>query len=98
MFKDVQKKLAIHYTVLTGLILIILLTCIFMWNITSREHGETAAFQNLWLSVSSHLQTDPIISDAFLAQTEAANRAVIHVEENGSPLMYSGSWLSLIHI
>ena len=92
MFKDVQKKLAIHYTALTGLILIILLTCIFMWNITSREHGETAAFQNLWLSVSSHLQMDPIISDAFLAQTEAANRAVIHVEENGSPLMYSGSW------
>lgn len=92
MFKDVQKKLTIRYTILTGLILMVLLACIFMWNITSREHAEAAAFQNLWLSVSSHLQMDSILSDSFLAQTEAANRTVIHVEENGSPLMYPGSW------
>ncbi len=92
MFKDVQKKLTILYTALTGLILMILLACIFMWNITSREHGQEAAFQNLWLSVGSHLQMDSILSDSFLAQTEAASRAVIHVEENGTPLMFPGSW------
>lgn len=92
MFKDVQKKLTVLYTTLTGLILMVLLACIFMWNITAREHGESAAFQNLWLSVSSHLQMDSALSHSYLAQTEAANRAVIHVEENGSPLLYSGSW------
>lgn len=92
MFRDVQKRLSILYTALTGLILMVLLTCIFLWNILSREQGETAAFQNLWLSVSSHLQMDSVLSDSFLAQTEVANRAVIHIEENGSPLLYPGAW------
>lgn len=92
MFRDVQKQLTILYTALTGLILMVLLTCLFLWNVLSREQGETAAFQNLWLSVSSHLQMDSVLSDSFLAQTEVASRAVIHIEENGSPLLYSGSW------
>lgn len=70
----------------------VLLTCLFLWNVLSREQGEAAAFQNLWLSVSSHLQMDSVLSDSFLAQTEVASQAVIHIEENSSPLLYPGSW------
>lgn len=91
MFNNVQKRLTILYTAMTGLILMVLLACIFLWNISSREHDSTALFQNLWLSVNSHLQMDSVLSDSYLAQTEAANLAVIHVEENGSPLLFTGS-------
>lgn len=92
MFNDVQKKLTILYSTMTGLILMILLACIFLWNITSREQGESVAFQNLWLAVHSRIQTDSILPNSYLAQTEADNRAIIYLEENGFPFLYSGSW------
>lgn len=92
MFNDVQKKLTILYSTMTGLILMILLACIFLWNITSREQGESVAFQNLWLAVQSRIQTDSILPNSYLAQTEADNRAIIYLEENGFPFLYSGSW------
>ena len=32
------------------------------------------------------------ISDAYLAQMEVTNQAVIYIEENSSPLFFSGAW------
>lgn len=92
MFHDVQRRLTILYTTMTGLILTVLLACLFMWNINSKEQGETFAFQNLWLSVNTHVQMDTILSHSFLAQTEAAGRSIIYIEENGTPLLFPGAW------
>lgn len=92
MFSHVQKKLTIIYTVMTGAILVSLLACLFFWSIRLKEQEEYASFHNIWLSVSSLLQTDAAVSHTYLSQTEAVNRAIIHIEENGIPLLYGGSW------
>lgn len=94
MFNGVQKKLTILYTLTTGAILIVLLGCIFLWNITRKEQEEEKAFQTLWISVSAHLQMDPVFSDAYLASTEISSRSVIHIEENGVPLLFVGRYPS----
>ena len=92
MFKKVQKQLTILYTVLTGSILIILLAFISYRNISIREQQQETDFHNLWFSVSSRLQSYSFISDAYLAQMEVTNQAVIYIEENSSPLFFSGAW------
>lgn len=92
MFHDVQRRLTILYTTMTGLILAVLLACLFMWNINSKEQGETFAFHNLWLSMNTHVQMDTILGHSFLAQTEAAGRSIIYIEENGTPLLFPGAW------
>lgn len=92
MFKDVQKRLTVLYTLTTGAILVVLLGCIFLWNINNREQAEKVAFQNLWISTSSRLHLDSVISDSYLAQTEASSRAVVHIEENGTPLLFQGAY------
>lgn len=92
MFKGVQKRLTVLYTLTTGAILVILLGCIFLWNINNREQAEAEAFQNLWVSASSRLHLDSVISDTYLAQTEVSSRAIIHIEENGAPLLFSGAY------
>lgn len=92
MFKKVQKQLTILYTVLTGSILIILLAFISYRSISIREQQQETDFHNLWFSVSSRLQSYSFISDAYLAQMEVTNQAVIYIEENSSPLFFSGAW------
>lgn len=93
MFRAAQKQLTILYTVFTGIILLLLLALIFYRNITVREQQEITDFNNLWLSVSSRLQSDAYISDSYLAQTEVMNRSIIYIEENGLPLFFSGAWM-----
>lgn len=92
MFRAAQKQLTILYTAFTGVILLILLALIFYRNITVREQQEITDFNNLWLSISSRLQSDSYISDSYLAQTEVMNHSVIYIEENGLPLFFSGAW------
>ncbi len=84
--------MTILYTVLTGSILIILLAFISYRNISLREQQQETDFHNLWFSVSSRLQSYSFISDAYLAQMEVTNQAVIYIEENSSPLFFSGAW------
>lgn len=94
MFRHVQKRLVFLYTFLTGGILSLLLSCVFLWNISTKEQEAYEAFQALWLTSSSHFQTDLSLSHTYLAQTEAASLSIIHIEENGTPFLYSGSWIS----
>lgn len=92
MFIKIQKQLTFLYTVLTGSILVVLLALIFYRNLVAREQQEANEFQNLWLSLSSRLQSDSYISDSFLAETEVASQSVIYIEENGADLFFSGAW------
>ena len=90
MFKKVQKQLTILYTVLTGSILIILLAFISYRNISIRGSSRRLTSSNPGSRSAPRLQSYSFISDAYLAQMEVTNQAVIYIEENSSPLSSSG--------
>lgn len=94
MFDHVQKKLTMIYTAMTGGILLLLLALLFSWNLKTKENEGKSAFENLWVSVSAQLQMNSVLSDSFLAQAEAGNRAIIHILENNQPLFFPGAWKS----
>lgn len=92
MFEQVQKKLSLLCTAMAGAVLLLLLSVLFTRNIAMQRRGEEAAFQSLWMSVSSQFRITSAINDSYLAQTEAAHHAVVHIEENGVPFFFPGAW------
>ncbi len=92
MFDQVQKKLTLLCTSMAGAVLFLLLSILFTRNIVIQRRGEEAAFQSLWMSVSSQFRITPSVNDSYLAQTEAAHQAILHIEENGIPFFFHGAW------
>lgn len=80
------------YTITTSLILTLALASLFLLRIKETRQAQLDDFYTAWNSLSFRLTSDTIISQSFLAQAEAADRSIIHIEENGIPLLYHGSW------
>ncbi len=85
-------RLTCLYAVTTSLILTLVLAASLLTRVRDVRQSQLDDFYRLWESLRFRLQSDLSISQSYLAQTEAANSAVIHIEENGSPLLYAGSW------
>ena len=81
------------YTATTSLILALALTSLFLLRSKETRQAQLEQFYATWNSLSFRLTSDTIISQSFLAQAEAASQSVIHIEENGIPLLYHGSWV-----
>ena len=47
---------------------------------------------NLQDVIEYRLQTERIIEDTWVAELEASNKLIIHIEDNGAPFLYKGSW------
>lgn len=92
MFDQVQRKLALLCTAMAGAVLFLLLSVLFTRNIAIQRRGGEAAFQSLWMSISSQFRITPSINDSYLAQTEAAHHAIVYIEENGVPFFFPGAW------
>lgn len=92
MLKQLQRRLTIFYTLTTGIILsvvVIAISVISQINLMNKTEEE---FQNLIMNISTKLQTDMFFNISWLASMEAENGLIVHIEENGKPLMYQGSW------
>lgn len=93
MFPELRKKLTVVYTVSTGIILSLVLAAAFWFYLSAAERQQESAFQNHLLSLSIRLQSDSHFSDQDLARLEMQNRLIIFIEENGSPLFFSGAYM-----
>lgn len=92
MFHQFHKKMTFLYTLTTGIILTLVLLIILLYNEKIMMVRSEESFRNnIWTMVSK-LQTDRSISHSWLAQMESENNLIIHIEENGIPLLYQGSW------
>lgn len=92
MLHQFHKKMTLLYTLTTGIILssVLLIILTYSEKLIKLRYEET--FQTgLWTIVST-LQSDHILSHSWLAQMETENHFLIHIEENGTPLLYKGSW------
>ena len=92
MIKRLRRQLTALFTMTTGLILTLVVIGILV--ISAREFSKKAmdAFQNQMLNITSRLQSGSTISCTWLSRLESDNRLIIHIEDNGKPLLYRGSW------
>ena len=92
MIKELRKKLTLLYTVTTGTILTLVVAGLLFYNLRVSEKDALQTFQNQIVAVASRMQYGSTISGSWLAQTEASEKLIIHIEENREPFLYSGSW------
>lgn len=92
MISRLRRQLTALFTVTTGLILTLVVIGILVINARDMRKKNQEAFQNHMLNISSRLQSGATISCTWLAKMESDNNLIIHIEDNGRPLLYSGSW------
>lgn len=90
--KILQKRLTFLYTVTTGSILLLVIGAFLLSSIRESRRNELEQFQVIWNSLSSRFLSSNALSHSFLSQAEADYQMVIHISENGTPLLYQGSW------
>ena len=87
-----RRRLTVLYTVTTSLILTLVMAVFLLMRIRETRQEQMEDFYDLWNSLQFRLQSDTTIAQGFLAQTESDHKVVIHIEENGTALLFNGSW------
>lgn len=95
MIKKLHRQLTALFTMVTGLILTLVVIGSLVVSSRELEKKTLEAFQNDVLNITSRLQSGATISCTWLSQLESSGRLIIHIEDNGIPLLYSGSWSPL---
>ena len=92
MIKRLRRQLTALFTITTGLILTLVVIGILV--ISAREFNKKNldSFQNQILNITSRLQSGSTVSCTWPSRLESDNRLIIHIEDNGRPLLYHGSW------
>lgn len=91
MLLQLRKKLALLYTLITGLILTAVVITLAIITIQSDNRQQESLFTNQLMTIVNKLQYDSRISQSWLASMEQDNGLIIHIEENNQTLMYPGS-------
>lgn len=89
--KLLRKKLTFLYTFTTGAILAAVLMGILAFNISQVQKNTLQEYQDALFTITSKLQFGSTVTNSFLAQMEAKDQLIIHIEENQTPLLYQGS-------
>lgn len=92
MIKELQNRLTMIYTFTTGIILILVVIAISVISQLDTLKKLDETFQNHILNISTKLQTDTFFNISWIASMEADNGLILHIEENGEPLLYQSSW------
>lgn len=90
--RALRLRLTLLAAALTGAVLVVMaLTALTLSEGQLRRAGETAVQSNI-NAIVAKIQTDRTLSFTWLAQTEAADRLILAVSDNGKPLRFSGAW------
>jgi Osmosensitive K+ channel histidine kinase len=92
MLHKLKKRLIILYTVMTSIILSIVVMGACYINIMQSEKHRTENFSDLQDTILNKLQSEHVIGNTWLSTLEFKNKAIIHIEDNGSPYFFKGSW------
>lgn len=92
MIKKLHKKLVALYTVTTGLILTIVVAGVLVVSAQEFHKKNLDSFQNDLFNLISRLQFGSTVSGTWLSQLEYEEKLIIHIEDNGIPLIFGGSW------
>lgn len=92
MIRKLQRQLTLLYTLTTGIILTLVVIAISVISQLNLMGKIDENFQNYIMSISTKLQTDVYFNISWIATMEADNGLLMHIEENGKPLLYRGAW------
>lgn len=87
-----RLRLTWLYTITSGIILTLAMAGFLTLRIHETRQAQLEQFYTTWNLITLRLQSDVLIPQSFLAQTETVSQSVIHIEENGKSLLYRGSW------
>ena len=90
--RTLRKRLTCLYTCTTGLILLLVMAAFLVSLVREARHTHQEQFLRVWNSLVVRLQSSNAFSHSFLAQTETDYQMLIHIRENGTPLLYPGAW------
>jgi signal transduction histidine kinase len=94
MLLKLKRQLILQYTILTTLILNIVIISAFYVNINQLKSYNMEMFENIRDTIVYKLQTENIINNTWMSEQEVGNKLIIHIEENGAPFLFKGSWLT----
>lgn len=92
MIKRLHRHLTLLFTIATGLILSLVLGTTYFYQFTQNQSHTNSSFRNQFLDLTNKLEQDSSFSDTWLARLESDGQLIIHIEENGDPLFFPGSW------
>lgn len=92
MLKKLRLKLTVLSSIITGAVLILMAFLALSISERQLSKANETAFKSNINTVVSKLKLDRSLSTAWLAQTEALEGLVIHIEDNNSPLLFDGAW------
>lgn len=90
MFNALKRKFILLYTVSTGFILTAVLVILTLNTNRQLLQEKENSFLNSFSTISKTVQMDKEISHLWLSQMEKENQLLIHIEDNGTPLLYQG--------
>lgn len=93
MIKKLYRRLTLLFTVTTSLILTLVLGITWFYQFTHTNSQREASFQTYLTDLAGKLKMESTFSDHWLAKLESDNHLIVHIEENGRPLFFSGSWI-----
>ncbi len=94
MLSKLKKHLVIIYTVSTGVILIAAMVVTYLLNVSEVQKHTMESFLLNADSLMNQLQSNNMLNLSDLAVIEASNHMIIHIEDNGLPISFSGSYVS----
>ncbi|WOO35321.1 HAMP domain-containing sensor histidine kinase [Anaerocolumna sp. AGMB13020] len=95
MLNSLKKKLILLYTTSTGFILTATLLFVMLNNNQQLIKDKYFNFRSNFSTVSKNVQMDNSFSHLWLSQLETKNHFIIHIEDNGIPLLFHGAFAPL---
>ncbi|PNV62882.1 sensor histidine kinase [Clostridium sp. chh4-2] len=95
MIKKLRKQLTALYTITTGLILTAVVIGVLAASTRDARQKSLENFQNNILNIAARIQAGTTIDWTWLSKMENSGDLIIHIEDNGTPFLYSGSWTPL---
>ncbi len=92
MLNSIRNRLILLYTCSTGLILTAVI--IFVATITNEQllRSQIDSFRNNFITINQNVHGSQEISNLWMAKMETSNHLIIHIEDNGIPFLFQGSW------
>lgn len=92
MLKSLRKKLTLICVITTGILLSSTTAGILLLSENQIDKQSALTFQNNLNSIVYKIQSSHVIDTTWLSQLETGNRLIVHIEDNGVPMLYQGSW------
>lgn len=92
VFQVMRKKLILLYMFTTGCVLTFVLVLVLLISEKQEMDSTRAAFKDNLAAISNLLVSSISISSTRLAELEATNKLIIHIEDGGVPRLFDGAW------